>query len=160
MAWVLPRGGQPEYWTPRQMAFGYRDSALKRYQPADRPVLLRALFDARRDHRANLERRASEYQAKRKASQPPGASMGSTFKNPPGDYAGRLIEACGLKGAQQGGAIISPVHANFIVNPHGRATAADVKALIDRARDDVLRRFGVGLELEIELLGEWQAVAT
>jgi UDP-N-acetylmuramate dehydrogenase len=76
------------------------------------------------------------------------------FKNPPGDHAGRLIEAAGLKGVQRGGAQISPVHANFVIN-RGGATAADVWALIELARGEVARKFGVELELEIERLGEW-----
>jgi UDP-N-acetylmuramate dehydrogenase len=80
------------------------------------------------------------------------------FKNPPGDYAGRLIEAAGLKGQRRGGAEISPVHANFIVNKEG-ATAVDVKALIDLIRDTVQAQFGVTLELEIELIGDWGQAA-
>jgi UDP-N-acetylmuramate dehydrogenase len=155
LAKVMRRGYAPEYWTPRQLAFGYRQSALKRFAPLERPIVVSALFDLKRDHRTNLERRASEYIAKRKASQPPGATMGSMFKNPPNDYAGRLIEAAGLKGAVQGGAMISPMHANFFVNVSGAAKASDVKALIDLAHDKVLRQFGVNLELEIDLLGEW-----
>jgi UDP-N-acetylmuramate dehydrogenase len=80
--------------------------------------------------------------------------MGSIFKNPPGDYAGRLIEAVGLKGTRVGGAEISPVHANFIVNDEG-ASASDVHDLIRLAQEKVLETFGVELELEIELVGEW-----
>jgi UDP-N-acetylmuramate dehydrogenase len=80
--------------------------------------------------------------------------MGSMFKNPPGDYAGRLIEAADLKGTRVGGAEISPRHANFFIN-HGDATSMDIKQLIDLARREVAERFGVELELEIELLGEW-----
>ncbi|HSP65530.1 MAG TPA: hypothetical protein VLO10_04995, partial [Candidatus Deferrimicrobium sp.] len=80
-------------------------------------------------------------------------SLGSTFKNPPGDYAGRLIEAAGLAGLQHGGAQISPKHANFILNVD-HATAADVLALVERARDEVASRFDVVLEREIVLLGE------
>ncbi|MCS7060075.1 MAG: UDP-N-acetylmuramate dehydrogenase [Anaerolineae bacterium] len=155
LARVLRRGRQPEYWTPRQLAFAYRQSALKRYRPESRPIVLSALFDLKRDHRVNLERRAAEFQARRRASQPPGATMGSMFKNPPGDYAGRLIDACGLKGARRGGAMISPVHANFFVNTTGQATATDVKALIDLARETVRQQFGIWLELEIELVGDW-----
>jgi UDP-N-acetylmuramate dehydrogenase len=74
------------------------------------------------------------------------------FQNPPGDYAGRLIEAAGLKGRRVGGAEISPKHANFFVNTGG-AAAADVQALIDLARREVRRRFRVALALEIEPLG-------
>ena len=72
------------------------------------------------------------------------------FKNPPGDYAGRLIEAAGLQGERAGGAEISSLHANFFVNTGG-ATAADVMDLINRARYEVMLQFGVALELEIEV---------
>lgn len=80
--------------------------------------------------------------------------MGSMFKNPPGDYAGRLIEAAGLKGYQAGQAQISPVHANFFRNL-GQATAADMMALIKTAQTDVAAKFGIALELEIEVVGEF-----
>jgi len=76
------------------------------------------------------------------------------FQNPPGDYAGRLIDAAGLKGTQIGGAQISPVHANFFVN-RGEASAVDFAALIDLARQTVKARFNVELELEIEKAGDW-----
>ena len=155
LAKVMRHGYAPEYWTPRQLSFGYRQSVLKAFMPTERPIVLSALFDLKRDHRANLERKASEYTLKRKASQPPGATMGSMFKNPTGDYAGRLIEAAGLKGTLRGGAIISPIHANFFVNASGEARADDVKALIDLAQKAVIERFDVRLELEIELVGEW-----
>jgi UDP-N-acetylmuramate dehydrogenase len=77
------------------------------------------------------------------------------FKNPPGDYAGRLIEAAGLKGKRIGNAEISPIHANFFVNLGG-ASAADILQLIQLAQKTVLERFGVALELEIECVGEWE----
>jgi UDP-N-acetylmuramate dehydrogenase len=80
--------------------------------------------------------------------------MGSMFKNPAGDYAGRLIEAAGLKGKKIGSAEISPLHANFFIN-HGGATAEDIWKLIQLARDAVEKKFGIVLELEIELVGEW-----
>ncbi len=80
--------------------------------------------------------------------------MGSMFKNPPGDYAGRLIEAAGLKGSRIGEAEISRLHANFFVNL-GQAWAADIYALIQMARKSVADRFGVLLELEVELVGAW-----
>jgi UDP-N-acetylmuramate dehydrogenase len=79
--------------------------------------------------------------------------MGSMFKNPPGDYAGRLIEAAGLKGTRVGDAVISPLHANFFIN-QGQATASDIRKLIDLARQSVAQQFGITLELEIELVGE------
>ena len=80
--------------------------------------------------------------------------MGSMFKNPPGDYAGRLIEASGLKGTRLGEAGISDLHANFFVN-HGGATASQVVQLIQTAQQTVKEKFDVALELEIELVGEW-----
>jgi UDP-N-acetylmuramate dehydrogenase len=139
------------------LAYGYRDSWLKQNILAGRVshAVLAATFALAAGDPAELARRADEFVARRKETQPPGASMGSMFKNPPGDYAGRLIDAAGLKGTQIGGAQISSVHANFFVNT-GAATAADVKALIDLARKQVQQRFGVALELEIELIGEWE----
>ena len=95
------------------------------------------------------------YLRQRRETQPPGASMGSMFKNPTGDYAGRLIDAAGLKGAHIGAAQISPLHANFFIN-HGDASATDVLRLIELAREQVHKEFGVELELEIELVGEWK----
>ena len=79
-------------------------------------------------------------------------SCGSVFRNPEGDYAGRLIEAAGLKGTREGGAEISSVHANFIVN-RGGATARDVLTLIERARRAVADATGVTLETEVQLIG-------
>jgi UDP-N-acetylmuramate dehydrogenase len=99
-----------------------------------------------------------EMTERRKRTQPPGASLGSIFKNPPGYYAGRLIEAAGLKGYTIGSVQVSPVHANFFVNTGG-ASASDVKQLIDLTRTTVRERFGVELELEIELIGEWGSEA-
>ena len=95
-----------------------------------------------------------QFSAHRKATQPPGASMGSMFKNPTGDYAGRLIEAAGLKGARIGNAEISPVHGNFFIN-HANTKAEDIRALIVLAQKTVKEKLGVTLELEVELAGEW-----
>src|SRR4029079_17427940 len=100
-----------------------------------------------RVHRAEPEiamSRILEYQNQRTATQPRQLSAGSIFANPPGDYAGRLIEAAGLKGERRGGAEISALHANFIVNS-GSATAADVLALIRLAQDAVWGLAGVWL---------------
>jgi len=92
--------------------------------------------------------------AKRSDSQPLGRpSAGSVFRNPPGDHAGRLIEAAGLKGAREGGAMVSDKHANFIINT-GEATARDIEALIARVRAEVGRRFGLELEPEVRIIGE------
>jgi UDP-N-acetylmuramate dehydrogenase len=134
------------------LAFQYRSSILKREH---RPCLVTGLsmrFAAADP--AGIEARMAEFNDHRKSTQPPGATIGSMFKNPPGDYAGRLIEAAGLKGKHIGGAEISQKHANFFLNADG-ASASDVKALIDLARWEVWKRFGVELELEIELVGTW-----
>ncbi len=80
-------------------------------------------------------------------------SSSSVFRNPPGDAAGRLIEAAGLMNSRAGAARISDVHANFIVN-EGEASAADVLALIERAREAVRKGFGVALETEVRIVGE------
>ena len=107
-----------------------------------------------RDDPEKLRSLIEQYKQHRKMTQPPQQSAGSVFKNPPGDFAGRLIEQVGLKGRIHGKAQISERHANFIVN-QGGANAADVVALIVEARNRVLERFGVELELEVELRGEW-----
>lgn len=80
--------------------------------------------------------------------------MGSMFKNPPGDFAGRLIEIAGLKGKRIGDAEISQLHGNFFLN-RGEATAAEIDELIRMARQTVMEKTGVELELEIERAGEW-----
>ncbi len=81
-------------------------------------------------------------------------NAGSVFRNPPNDHAARLIESCGLKGRAIGGARVSEKHANFIVNPGGRATAADVEALIGHVREVVRTQTGVDLRPEVEIIGE------
>ena len=98
--------------------------------------------------------RIRELLTRRAATQPTGArSCGSVFRNPPGDYAGRLIEASGLKGHRIGGAVVSDKHANFIIND-GRARAADVEALIEEIADEVEKRQGVRLAPEVRIIGE------
>ena len=153
-ALLLWSDGTVTEWSVEQFEYDYRNSVLKRMPTGEAPVVLGALFALRKRDPGELAQRANAYQARRKATQPVGASMGSIFKNPKGDYAGRLIEVSGLKGAVVGGAQISPVHANFFVNT-GEAKASDVKRLIDLARASVREQFGVELELEIELIGDW-----
>jgi len=99
-----------------------------------------------------LAARAGEILEWRRTRHPAGATMGSTFENPPGSHAGYLIEQAGLRGYRIGGAQISEMHGNFFMNTGG-ATAADVQALIEHARAEVKRQFGVELELEVELVG-------
>ncbi|MCZ2128144.1 MAG: UDP-N-acetylmuramate dehydrogenase [Anaerolineales bacterium] len=150
LAWaeILTPDGR-EKFTSEQMKYGYRSSVLKSGELQG--VVLSALLKLKNESKEEASAKIGQFSARRKATQPPGASMGSMFKNPPGDYAGRLIEAAGLKGTRVGGAAISEVHANFFVN-QGETQAQDVRALIRLAQETVLEKFGVTLELEIELV--------
>ena len=104
-----------------------------------------------------IRARLDEIRRWRRAHQPLGLpSAGSVFRNPPGDSAGRLIDACGLKGTRLGGAVISQAHANFIVNDAG-ASASDVRRLAELARAAVETRFGVDLVYEIQFIGDWSS---
>jgi UDP-N-acetylmuramate dehydrogenase len=154
---VLDAEGNVKDWSGQELGFGYRSSRLKSQisnRQISHPVVLEAEFELRQSTREECEARAAEFMDQRKRTQPSGASLGSMFKNPPGDYAGRLIEAAGLKGARVGQAEISPVHANFFVNLGG-ANAKDIYSLICLARERVRQKFDVTLDLEIELVGEW-----
>ena len=94
---------------------------------------------------------------RRIASQPlQQANAGSVFRNPPGDHAARLIEAAGLKGLTMGGACVSEKHANFIVNPHNKATASEIEMLIGQVQAAVKEKFGVELQREVKIVGEHQ----
>jgi UDP-N-acetylmuramate dehydrogenase len=92
------------------------------------------------------------YMERRRRTQPKGNSCGSVFKNPPGQHAGRLIEACGLKGTRHGGAVISAMHANFIINDKD-ANCTDILALIALAKNTVREKFGIELEEEVKIFG-------
>jgi UDP-N-acetylmuramate dehydrogenase len=135
--------------TVEQLGYGYRTSVLKRNEI--KAIVLSALLGLKNSTKEEVSAKIVEFSERRKATQPPGASMGSMFKNPTGDYAGRLIEAAGLKGTRIGGAEISTVHGNFFIN-HGQTRAADVLALIRLVQETVFNKFGVKLELEVELL--------
>ncbi|MFZ5822620.1 MAG: UDP-N-acetylmuramate dehydrogenase [Chloroflexota bacterium] len=148
---MLSEAGR-ETWPVEKFGYGYRTSALKRGDL--KGIVLSAEFGLESSTKEAVSVKIAEFSARRKATQPPGASMGSMFKNPPGDFAGRLIEAAGLKGARIGAAEISPVHANFFIN-HGQTRAEDVHALVRLAQRTVAEKFGVTLELEIELVGDW-----
>lgn len=154
LAEVLHHNKGRQQWSPEQMEYAYRSSRLKR-QPGE-AVVLSASFQLAQGEPEAIKEKMDQFLAFRKRTQPPGASMGSMFKNPPGDYAGRLIDAAGLKGLRMGQAQISELHGNFFLN-HGDATAAEVYALIDKARQIVEEKFGIRLSLEIELVGEWKA---
>jgi UDP-N-acetylmuramate dehydrogenase len=135
------------------MAYAYRESALKS-RPDKRFVVLRAWLALTPDDPQAIQARMDAFVAHRKRTQPQGASLGSIFRNPPGDYAGRLIEACGLKGHAVGGAQVSDVHANFFIN-RAAATASDYRALIEAVQAAVLRQTGVLLHPEVEFFGDW-----
>lgn len=150
-AQLLTENGN-EKFTAEQMAYGYRTSVLKRAELD--AVVLSAELSLKNSTKEEATVKIEQFSAHRKATQPPGASMGSMFKNPNGDYAGRLIEAAGLKGARIGNAVISPLHGNFFIN-HADTKAEDILALIQLVQETVKRKQGVELELEIELIGEW-----
>lgn len=117
-------------------------------------MVLEAAFDLEPGDPVHIRRRVSENLVQRNRGQPvEWRSAGSVFKNPPGDYAGRLVEKAGLKGTRIGGACISPKHGNFIINLGG-ATAGDVLALIDLMRHRVREEMHVELELEVQVVGE------
>ena len=136
-----------------EVAFEYRRSSLPDDLLVTRLVL--RLPAAPPDARAALRARYDEVLAKRAATQPGGLfTAGSTFKNPTGDHAGRLIEACGLKGRSVGGAMVSERHANFIEATGESVSAADIEGLMDLMAAEVERQTGVKLEREVKVYGE------
>jgi UDP-N-acetylmuramate dehydrogenase len=148
---LLTENGR-EKFTAEQMGYGYRTSLLKRGESD--AIVLCAELRLSNATKEEVTVKIEQFSAHRKATQPPGASMGSMFKNPNGDYAGRLIEESGLKGRRIGNAEISPLHGNFFVN-HDNTKASDIFALIQLVQKTVKEKQGVDLELEIELIGEW-----
>lgn len=135
-----------------ELDFAYRDSRFKHGSE----IVLAGTIELHRGDPAAIAALVEEHQAQRRATQPLGdQNAGSVFRNPPGDHAGRLIEAAGLKGHRIGSASVSRLHANFIVTDRGAARAADVRALGDHVRATVLARFGVELAYEIEFVGDW-----
>jgi UDP-N-acetylmuramate dehydrogenase len=149
---ILHRNGDVETWPCARFAYGYRISILK---SASAPaVILRATLRLSRKPQEEIRAAMTELNSRRRAAQPAGASLGSIFKNPPGDHAGRLIEAAGLKGYTIGGAAVSEKHANFFINTGG-ASASDYHNLIRYVRAEVQRKFGIELETEIEMIGNF-----
>lgn len=140
-------------WTATcdELGYAYRTSALQ----GKPTIVLRARFKGRVGDRASAVKRIKEIANERAAKQPLAQpNTGSIFRNPPSDFAGRLVEAAGLKGRRVGGAMVSEKHANFIVNT-GNATAADVRELMRVCQREVRERFGVSLVPEVEVVGEW-----
>lgn len=145
---LLPEGDE-HIFSRDQLEFSYRRSSL----PAG-CVVVEANFDLERGDPVEIRRRVSENLLERNRRQPvEWRSAGSIFKNPPGDYAGRLVEKVELKGTRVGDACLSPKHGNFIINL-GRATAVDVLALIRVVQRRVHEDTGVELELEVQAVGE------
>ena len=138
---------------PADCAFAYRES---RFKHSDE-VVMAAGIRLQPGEAGAIAAEVSAHQAQRQATQPlADQNAGSVFRNPPRDHAGRLIDAAGLKGHRVGSAMVSTLHANFIVTDRG-GRAADVRALGDLVRASVAERFGVQLAYEIEFVGDWDA---
>ncbi|MBM3285802.1 MAG: UDP-N-acetylmuramate dehydrogenase [Candidatus Eisenbacteria bacterium] len=152
---VLP-DGKLETWPPGKMEYGYRRSALKGRDPAG-PTVVAVQIELERDDPERLAAEIRRIAGERKSRTPAGASCGSVFRNPPGTSAGRLIDQAGCKGLRKGGAFVSDLHANYILN-EGGARARDVLDLIDEVRRRVRGAFGISLELEIQLVGFGESV--
>jgi UDP-N-acetylmuramate dehydrogenase len=151
---VLLGDGTEARLSPAELELTYRDSRLK-HRPDE--VVLSATFRLAAADPATIAARLDDIKRWRREHQPLGIpSAGSTFRNPPGDSAGRLIDSLGWKGRTRGGATVSEKHANFIVNDrHGRA--ADVRGLIDDVAAAVDEATGIRLEPEVVFLGDWGA---
>jgi UDP-N-acetylmuramate dehydrogenase len=161
-AGVIGEDGTEAALDPVALGLAYRESVLK-HAPEGRPhVVTTATFQLAPEDPAVIAERLDEIRRWRQAHQPLGMpSAGSSFRNPPDDSAGRLIDSLGLKGLREGGVSVSEKHANFLVNDQG-GTAADVRRLGERVRAIVEREAGVRLAWEIMFLGDWsgwQAVA-
>ena len=141
-------------WTPAELRFSYRTSAL-REGALKGSLVVAATIQLERGDGEEAKRLMAKLTAERNETQPiKTKNCGSVFKNPPGDSAGRLVQAGGLKGAREGAAVVSTLHGNFIIN-EGGATARDTRKLIERVQTEVRRRFGVQLEPEVEMVGRW-----
>src|SRR5881396_95541 len=142
-------------WTPPALELGYRTSAL-RDGALKGALVVSATVQLQRGDGEQAKQLMAKLTRERNETQPiKTKNCGSVFKNPPGDSAGRLVQAAGLKGAREGAAVVSTVHGNFIVN-EGGATAADVRRLIERVMVEVKRRFGLQIEPEVEMVGRWK----
>jgi UDP-N-acetylmuramate dehydrogenase len=147
----LTPNGEERAFARAELVFSYRATDLPRGF-----IVTRVCFLLSQGAPAEMNQKMRDLVIKRKRSQPTGfPNSGSMFRNPPGDFSGRLIEAAGLKGKRIGRAEISPRHANFIVNLGG-GRAADVRALMELARAEVKEKFGVELIPEVHLMGDWR----
>ncbi len=148
LAWGVDRAGEKRILTLADFAYGYRQSAA----PAD-IIWTGAIFTGRADETTAISARIEEITRRREATQPVREKTGgSTFKNPPGHSAWRLIDEAGWRGKPFGGAMFSPLHANFLINADA-ASAADLEDLGEAVRADVAAKFAVDLEWEIRRIG-------
>lgn len=159
---LLDDRGEIQNYRVDDLVYTYRHSSLKRKAVAGAgfgPVLLSANFRLDTGVRETIRRTAQNFLIHRRGTQPVEPSLGSAFVNPPGDFAGRLIEEAGLKGFRLGGVEVSHTHANFLINPGGvgAATAADVVAMIEHIQTTVAIHSGVELQPEIQKIGEWSS---
>ncbi len=136
--------------TKDEINFGYRSSTLQN----NSAIVVEAVFSCFKKDKEIIGREMEVFTKRRRETQPLHyPSAGSIFKNPPGDTAGRLIEAAGLKGERVGDAQISTLHANFIINL-GQASARDIMTLIEKTRESVLALFGIELKPEVRVVGD------
>ena len=149
-AYALDRAGERVVLSNAEMNYVYRKSKTAAARPL---IFTGALFQGRPDDPAAITTRMNAITARREASQPIREKTGgSTFKNPPGDSAWRLVDAAGWRGKLFGGAKFSDQHANFLINT-GNATAADLEGLGETVRAEVRAKFGVELDWEIKRIG-------
>jgi UDP-N-acetylmuramate dehydrogenase len=152
---TISRAGRLSERAPADFELGYRHVDLRGARLGEDEWFLAGWFRLRAGDGERSRARIKHLLSRRIATQPLNLpNAGSVFRNPPGDHAARLIETCGLKGYAIGGASISEKHANFIVNPEGRARAADIEALIEHARAAVSRKHGVDLVPEVRIIGD------
>jgi UDP-N-acetylmuramate dehydrogenase len=156
-ALVVTADGSEASLTPDELLMSYRETRLKHGLPGRPEVVLSATFELEPADRETIAGRLDDIRRWRAANQPIGQkSAGSVFRNPDGDSAGRIIDELGLKGRRVGGAMVSPRHANFIVNADA-ARAVDVRLLAEGVRDAVIRERGIELRYEVEFAGDWDA---
>jgi len=157
---MIDRCGAMQTRYPGEFEIGYRHCELRSASIGADAWFAAAWFRLSCGDGARARAHIRELLERRIASQPLSLpNSGSVFRNPPGDHAARLIESCGLKGLQRGGARISEKHANFIVNPKGAATARDIEWLISDARRRVLEATGFELQAEVRIVGEPEEAA-
>ncbi len=152
---TIDRGGRLRARRREDFDTAYRHAVIRGGRIGDDEWFVGGWLGFARGDGERARARIKELLARRTATQPLNLpNAGSVFRNPPGDHAARLVEACGLKGYAIGNARISEKHANFIVNPEGRAYAGDIEALIEHARGAVRNRFGIDLVPEVRMIGE------